>query len=161
MLSRSGCENLSSVRRYRGTLSKCANPNFESMSCKSPGVGSGAILSSAITLESSQNRMPRKRQNENSILKKIAGSSRSSGDQGARHSVALGMGDPEGSVTLPLSVARKSCGHAHAPRASDTIIARTTEMRLSIFCSPFAVLLFRFHRKAGVTPTVGYRTAMR
>jgi thiamine-monophosphate kinase len=37
--------------------------------------------------------MPRKRQNENSILKKIAGSSRSSQGQGAGHSVALGMGD--------------------------------------------------------------------
>src|SRR5256884_4508798 len=37
--------------------------------------------------------MPRKRQNENSVLKKIAGSFRSSPDQGAGHSVALGMGD--------------------------------------------------------------------
>jgi thiamine-monophosphate kinase len=37
--------------------------------------------------------MPRKRQNENSILKKLAGSSRSSGDPGAGHSLALGMGD--------------------------------------------------------------------
>src|SRR6266550_2702562 len=37
--------------------------------------------------------MPRKRQNENSVLKKLAGSFRSSPDQGAGHSVALGMGD--------------------------------------------------------------------
>src|SRR5713101_6765222 len=37
--------------------------------------------------------MPRKRQNENSVLKKIAGSFRSSRGQGAGHSVALGMGD--------------------------------------------------------------------
>ena len=37
--------------------------------------------------------MPRKRQNENPILKKIAGSSRSSRGQGAWHYVALGVGD--------------------------------------------------------------------
>src|SRR6202140_10482 len=37
--------------------------------------------------------MPRKRQNENSIVKKIARSSRSSRGHGAGHSVALGMGD--------------------------------------------------------------------
>ncbi len=37
--------------------------------------------------------MPRKRQNEKSVLKKIAGSFRSSRGQGAGHSVALGMGD--------------------------------------------------------------------
>jgi thiamine-monophosphate kinase len=37
--------------------------------------------------------MPRQRQNENSILKKIAGSSWSSRGQGAWHSVALGVGD--------------------------------------------------------------------
>ncbi len=37
--------------------------------------------------------MPRQRQNENSILKKIAGSSWSSRGQGVWHSVALGVGD--------------------------------------------------------------------
>jgi len=37
--------------------------------------------------------MPRKRQNENSIVNKIARSSRSSRGHGAGHSVALGMGD--------------------------------------------------------------------
>jgi thiamine-monophosphate kinase len=37
--------------------------------------------------------MPGKRQNENSILKKIVDSSRSSRGRGAGHSVALGMGD--------------------------------------------------------------------
>src|SRR5258708_33541007 len=37
--------------------------------------------------------MPRKRQNENSILKKIAGSSRSSRGQRAGRSITLGMGD--------------------------------------------------------------------
>jgi thiamine-monophosphate kinase len=37
--------------------------------------------------------MPRKLQNEDSILRKIAGSSRSSQGQGAGHSVALGIGD--------------------------------------------------------------------
>lgn len=60
---------------------------------QNPGAGSGAILSPAIRWESSQIRMPRQRQNENSILKKIAGSSWSSRGQGVWHSVALGVGD--------------------------------------------------------------------
>src|SRR2546425_1183816 len=50
-------------------------------------------LSPANRLESSENLMARKRQNEDSILKKIAGSSRSSRDQRAGRSITLGMGD--------------------------------------------------------------------
>jgi len=56
-------------------------------------VRSGAILTPVNRLESSQNPMPRKRQSENSILKKIVDGSRSSRGWLAGHSVALGMGD--------------------------------------------------------------------
>jgi thiamine-monophosphate kinase len=57
------------------------------------GVPSGTILSPAISLVSLQKPMPRKLQNEDSILRKIADASRSSRGQGAGQSVALGIGD--------------------------------------------------------------------
>src|SRR5882672_8529792 len=57
------------------------------------GVASGTILSPAISLASLQKPMPRKLQNEDSLLRKIADTSRSSQGQGAGQSVALGIGD--------------------------------------------------------------------
>ncbi len=60
---------------------------------KSTGIASGAILSPANRSESSSNPMPRNRQSENSILKKIADSFRSSRGRGAGRSVSLGIGD--------------------------------------------------------------------
>jgi len=57
------------------------------------GVASRTILSHANRLVSSHRPMPRKLQNEDSILRKIADSSRSSQGRGAGQPVALGIGD--------------------------------------------------------------------
>ena len=57
------------------------------------GVASRTILSHANRLVSSHRPMPRKLQNEDSILRKIADVSQSSQGRGAGQSVALGIGD--------------------------------------------------------------------
>ena len=57
------------------------------------GVASRTILSHANRLVSSHRPMPRKLQNEDSILRKIAESSQSSQGRGAAQPVALGIGD--------------------------------------------------------------------
>src|SRR5579859_1914287 len=49
--------------------------------------------------------------------------------------IALGIAEPEGSVTLPPSVARNSCGHAQTASATRLIVLRINELRMSI-CSP-------------------------
>src|SRR5713101_9136419 len=78
--------------RVQGAYGEWASALFLPAALQRPELPSRAILSPAKRLESINNPMPRKRRNEDLILRRIAYSFRPSRSQRARQSIALGIG---------------------------------------------------------------------